>query len=244
MFPKPLIAAALAITMSVGAALFSVAPAAAGPAVPENDLAYIRSAMAKYSVPAKQQKALLKAYAAGKRWDSLSGEAPVATEVSKIDGAERTIYRYEDGSVNVSEVDVPSEIGTGDITPSAVDGCQGYSKPGWWAWRNCRVHWDAMSWSMQFYADVSVVVGPPHPPVYQCSIDYIRGHQYGGVGNFSNGSLDYITKHAYGYSTQCIAQGKVTQSIPPYFTDTVGVNLHVSAEAALQGQAAWSSRPF
>jgi hypothetical protein len=241
MFPRHLMTAALAFLMSVVAAAFSVAPAAAGSAVPQSDLAYIRSAMAKYGVPAEQQNALIKAYAAGARWDSQSGATPVATEVSKTGGVERTIYRYKDGSVNVSEGDIPSAIGTGDIGVNAIGECQGYAKTGWWAWRNCKVSWDALTWSMRFIADVSVVVGPPYPPVYQCSIDYIRGLQYGGAGNFSNGALEYITKTAYGYSSQCIARGIATQSIPPYFTDIVGVNIHVSAEGALRGAAAWSS---
>ncbi|MGN9779740.1 hypothetical protein ACTMS0_28915 [Micromonospora sp. H33] len=126
-------AATLALAASLSAALISGTPASADSQVSKADLEYVHTALAMYDVPAKTQKALLKALAEGEQWDSQSGAAPVATEVDYVGGAERTIYRYEDGSINVSTIEIPSET-TGEVSPMGISGCQSIAATGAKAW--------------------------------------------------------------------------------------------------------------
>ncbi|MFG1886475.1 hypothetical protein ACGFIR_01195 [Micromonospora sp. NPDC049051] len=152
MFRKTIMAATLVLAGSLSGTFLSSAPASADAQASKADIEYVRTALTKYDVPEKTQKVLLKAFVKGERWDSESGAAPVATEVDQIDGAERTIYRYEDGSVNVSTIEIPSET-TGEASPMGISGCQSYPVTGAKAWRNCRVAWDAATWSVNFTAD-------------------------------------------------------------------------------------------
>jgi hypothetical protein len=168
---------------------------------------------------------LLDEFSAGKRWDPESGEAPVATEVSQVNGFERTIYRYQDGSINVAEVQEPSGTVTDGASPNAIKGCQSIAATGARAWVNCVVSWHALSWSVHFTAAYRYYLGP----VYGCFIDSISGLAYGGAGSFSNGNLSYITRSGSGYSTECRADGTVQRSTP-IFSEIVGVEVHVSAQ--------------
>jgi hypothetical protein len=201
--------------------------------VSKADLEYVRAALTKYDVPERAQKVLLRNLAEGKRWDSESGASPVATERSSTNGVERTIYRYADGSVNVSTIESPSST-SGGVSPMGISGCQSYPVTGAKAWRNCKVAWDAATWSVSFTADYKYYLGP----TYGCYIDAIRGLTHGGVGSFSDGKLEYITRSAGGYTGQCIAQGTYHRSGGGVFSETVGVRLNLTA----QHGGGWTSK--
>ena len=126
---KPIMVATLALVTSLSAVLFSGTSASADAHVSKADLETVRVALAKYGVPQSTQKALLDAFAKGERWASETGAEPVATEVDEVGGSTRTIYRYEDGSVNVSTVEIPVEVGPG-ISPLGISGCQSYPVTG------------------------------------------------------------------------------------------------------------------
>lgn len=227
-FRNRFIAAALILAASIGAPLVSGTPAFAHPGPSASDIEYVRTALAKYDIPEKTQNALLNAYAAGERLDSESGAAPVATDVSHVDGFERTVYRYKDGSINVSKIQEPSSTGSDGVSPNAVSGCQSIAATGARAWVNCSITWDSPTYSVGFTAAYRYYLGP----LYGCSIDNIAGLHYGGAGSFSSPSLQYITRSIPGgagnYSVECRAQGTVQQSGGGVGARTVGVLLHVS----------------
>lgn len=225
MFRKTILMAALASATLLSAIFVGGAPASADSGLSKADLEYVRAALAKYDVPVKTQDELLKALVNGERWDSETGAAPVATENARVGGFERTVYRYEDGSVNASMVEIASEAG-GKVTPYGISGCQSVSATGAKAWRNCKVAWDAATWSVSFTAAYRYYLGP----TYGCYIDSIAGLAHGGIGSFSNGSLTYITRSANGYTGQCIAQGTYWRSGGGVFSETVGVRLNLTAE--------------
>ncbi|UQU65186.1 hypothetical protein COUCH_02215 [Couchioplanes caeruleus] len=225
MFRKSIMAATLALAVSLSAVAFGGAPASAATPVSKTDLQIVRAALVKYGVPPTSQNSLLSAFARGERWDSESGAAPVSTEVDQVGGAERTIYRYLDGSVNVSTVEIPTEVSP-EVSAMGISGCQSYSVTGAKAWRNCKVGWDAATWSVSFTAAYKYYLGPS----YGCYIDSIGGLAHGGVGSFSNDKLEYITRSANGYTGQCIAQGSYKRSYEPVGSETVGVKLNLTAE--------------
>lgn len=229
MFRKPIIAATMAMAASLSAVMFSSTAAQADPDVSNADIDTVRVALAKYAVPEPTQKALLQAFARGQQWDSETGAAPVDTQVSDVGGATRTIYRYQDGSISVSTVEIPSPGGNRSIT-----GCQSYPVTGAKAWRNCKVAWDNMTWSVAFTSAYKYYLGPS----YGCRIDSIGGLTHGGAGGFSEPKLEFITQSANGYTGQCIAQGTYTRSIGPAGSHTVGVRLNLTA----QHGGGWSSR--
>ncbi len=233
MFRKPILTAALALATLLGAVFFGSAPASADAGLSKADIDYVRASLTKYDVPAKTQDALVKALVNGERWDSETGAAPVATENARVGGFERTIYRYEDGSINASMVEIPSQT-SGGYSTQGISGCQSVSATGAKAWRNCKVAWDAATWSVSFTAAYRYYLGPS----YGCRIDSIGGLAHGGIGTWSNGSLTYITQSANGYTGQCIAQGTYYRSGGGVFSETVGVRLNVTA----QHGGGWTSK--
>lgn len=120
-----------AVTLAITAS-FVGTPASATPKVSKADVEYVRASMEKYGVPQKAQNRLIREFISGKRWDSQGGAEPASTEVTRAGAVERTIYRYADGSVNVSEMDIPTEVflSDGEIAPYAINGCQKYTKAG------------------------------------------------------------------------------------------------------------------
>ncbi len=233
MLRKSILTAALALATLLGAVFFGSAPASADSGLSQADIDYVRTSLTKYAVPANTQDALIKALVNGERWDSETGAAPVATEHSTVGGFERTIYRYEDGSINASLVEVPKATSGGAGT-MGISGCQSVSATGAKAWRNCKIAWDAATWSVNFTAAYRYYLGP----VYGCYIDSIAGLAHGGIGSFSNGSLEFITRSASGYSGTCVARGSYWRSGGGVFSETVGVQLNLSA----QHGGGWTSK--
>lgn len=233
MLRKPLVIATMTLVASLGSSLIGGAPAAADPQVSKADIEYVRTALAKYDVPTKTQDALLREFIDGERWDSESGAAPISTETETLNGVEQTVYRYRDGSINVSTVEIPAEP-TGDVSLLGISGCQSISVGGAKAWRNCRVDWDAITWSVGFTAAYRYYLGP----AYACYIDSIGGLTHGGVGSFSNGKLSYITRQADGFTGKCIADASYTRTGGGVFSETVGVRLNLTA----QHGGGWTSK--
>jgi hypothetical protein len=221
---QPLIASALTLAASVVVGLAAAAPASAAPTASISDIEYVRAALQKYSVSQDVQERLISDFAAGRRWASQTGAEPVSTEVKQVNGTERTIARFQDGSFTVADVEV-SEAATDQVKPMGVTGCQSYNKAGAKAWRNCKISYDALSWSTHFFADYGYWLGPS----YGCFIDSVRSFAYSGAGSFNSPKVEFITKSASGFATECKAQGTVVQTTP-VFADTVGVRVSVSAK--------------
>ena len=223
---KKIFVAALISVATATAGLMGANPATAADKVSPADLQYVRSAMVKYNVPLASQTRLLNEYARGERWDSETDAKAVSTEVTQANGVETTIFRYADGSVNVSKIDIPSAAPTeGQVGTMAISGCQGYAKPGYNAWRNCKISWDGVSWAVTFTAAYSVALGP----VYGCVIDSVSGLTHGGAGTFSNGKLEITNRTASGRTGECRAEGTWQQSSPVH-SSTVGARVSVRSE--------------
>ncbi len=220
---KILVTTILALA-TVMAGLTTAAPASAAETVPPADLAHIRGEMTKYGISESTQARLLREYARGERWDSETAAEPVSTKTTRSNGVERTIYQYADGSLNVAEVEIPTEVPAG-VNPNSISGCQAYAKTGARAWRNCKIAWNGLSWEVTFTAAYTIWLGPS----YGCYIDSIGGLTHGGAGSFSDGRLEFITRSADGYSGRCVAQGTWKQSSPIH-SSTVGVRVTVSFE--------------
>ncbi|WP_155246775.1 hypothetical protein [Salinispora arenicola] len=233
MFRKSIMMATVALAASLGSTLIGGAPASADSQVSKIDIEHLRTNLTKYDVPAKTQDALLEDFIKGERWDSETDANPVSSETERVDGVERTVYRYQDGSIGVSTVDIPSES-TGESSILGITGCQSYAVAGAKAWRNCRVSWDVFSWSVSFTAAYKYYLGPS----YGCYIDSIGGLVHGGVGSFSSPKLSYITRSASGFTGTCVAQGTWTRKATDLFSETVGVRLNLSA----QHGGGWTSK--
>ena len=219
----PTVVASVAALLTAGSVV-SLPANVSTPAAAETDLAYVRQALQRYELSSEVRLRLLADFVAGRVWDSQSGAEPVATDVERIDTVERTIYRYPDGSINVSEMSVPGATEPTDVDAARISDCvliqQRYDV---WIWDNCQVSWDAITWSMHYTAKYGI---------YQFGSDiyHVGNLSWGGVGSFSDPALEIVTEHAHGRSNPAVAQGKVTQHGGPVMSRTVGVRLKVRAD--------------
>lgn len=79
----------------------------------ENELDELRAFLQMNHVPASDQDTLINKLEEGIPWDSLNNKSPVSVETIRTRTEERVISRFEDGSVSVSALSLPSESNNG-----------------------------------------------------------------------------------------------------------------------------------
>jgi hypothetical protein len=186
------------------------------------DLDYVQGQLQAHGVPQKTRQKLMADFVVGKRWESEKANAkPVSTENAAVDGFQQTTFRYSDGSVAVSKMEIPRRE---DISTSSINGCKlAEQRNDVKRWTGCKVGWDTITWHVEFTANYGI---------YQFGswIDSVNGLSFGGAGSsFSDGKTEILVKNGSGRGTPAIAQGKVIQHTP-IFSRTVGVQVNVRAD--------------
>ncbi|WP_147440470.1 hypothetical protein [Mycetocola tolaasinivorans] len=81
--------------------------------------------LTEYGVSLETQHALFEKLEKGEKWDSFSSLVePTSSESYVENGYEKTVAHYNDGSVSVSRIELPIEIGSADLAGrSSPSGC-------------------------------------------------------------------------------------------------------------------------
>ncbi|WP_145985704.1 hypothetical protein [Microbacterium phyllosphaerae] len=90
----------------------------------------------EYGVSTADQQGLLAKAEAGLAVDSMLGGTPLSVETHPEERGTTTVQRFPDGSINVTFVEEPAELGEGDVAARAVEGCTTQGLNGR---RNCSV---------------------------------------------------------------------------------------------------------
>ncbi len=93
-----------------------------------------------YGVSPQVQDQLLSDLAAGGTWDALAGGTPVSTEDLTTRGQPETVYRFADGSIKVTSVEVAEVLPTDEVPSRGISGCTRVNSPNKRTFTNCRVH--------------------------------------------------------------------------------------------------------
>lgn len=139
----------------------SIAPAQATNA-PEKETSF-EQFLVENEVSSSVRQELQAKVESGEALDSAQGIEPVS-EDSWIEGGERvTRLTYPDGSVSVTRLEIPVEIGTGkgQVSPQGtiINGCSVTSGSGWATYKNCRVQGDNGLVYLSFRVDYERYVG-------------------------------------------------------------------------------------
>ena len=174
---------------------------------------------------------LIEKFNNGERIDSLSSVTPVHETRTVENGFNKTRYEYPDGSISLSEIQVPDQVvSTYAVVPTSVGSCYSSSSgPGWVQYFDCLVRESNGVWfTMEFRAS------------------YIRASN--GTGTITSASSPYI--HAPGgNATTPVFQTVVLTGNPAHLTaesqynfgwpigsGTARINLYVN------GSTAWTTR--
>jgi hypothetical protein len=145
--------AAALVAICVG--VVGATSAGATTAVSTSDDSVIRQVEARFDELGVEEDAragLLAKIISGELPDSDAGASPVSTQTSTTGDVTITRSVFEDGSVTVSEVpaDVAASSSNG-IRPLGITGCSSYSNGGQVTRSNCKVAYDALTWSGSYY---------------------------------------------------------------------------------------------
>lgn len=115
-----------------------------------NDLT---SSLTQLGVDPSMIDGLLAKYAAGEAWDNSSGTAPVSISEYRqgITDYERAVY--PDGSVSVTSVEHPTEVGTAVSSRSAISECTYLLSTGVASYTNCKIEKNNGVLTMMFHAN-------------------------------------------------------------------------------------------
>ncbi|KQR89096.1 hypothetical protein [Microbacterium sp. Leaf179] len=159
-----LAALALATTMFWGGA-----PAYAAQEAPSTDSSTVSAEDAKWfldnavrwGVDDDTAQALLERVERGEVLDSDSGAEPVSVRTEQVDGFERTVSTFADGSVRGSDVQIPKEATESDglSTQASYYGCTLGSSAGVSYGQDCYVYNSSMTIGASFYTSYSVWSG-------------------------------------------------------------------------------------
>lgn len=117
--------------------------------------------------------------ASGGTWDSLDGVAPVETETTVQAGTESTVSRYADGSITITEAEVP----TSGSARAALTGCKILSQSHYDSKRFCNVSTNVVVASAAYAVTYHVVQGGPSSIVSRSSFSAMVTRGY--LGNIS-----------------------------------------------------------
>ncbi|GAA3339086.1 hypothetical protein GCM10017714_13140 [Curtobacterium pusillum] len=154
---------------------------AAGPASANTnaDEATMRDTWNTYDVPASTQDRLLDELTSGGTWDSLEGKTPIATESTIRSGTEETVARFADGSISVTEVELPTAGGA----RASLSGCKILSQTHYDSRRFCNVSTNVVVASAAYTVTYRVVQGGPSSIVSRSSASAMVTRGY--LGNIS-----------------------------------------------------------
>ena len=171
-----------AALLTVGATALATGLIAATPvhASTDSDEATMRSTWNAHGVPASTQDRLLGELESGGSWDSLDGKTPVTTEKTVRAGVEETVARYADGSIVVTDVELP---GAGSARAS-LSGCKILSQTHYDSRRFCNVSTNVVVASAAYTVTYRVVQGGPSSIVGRSTASAMVTRGY--LGNISN----------------------------------------------------------
>lgn len=88
--------------------------------------------------------------------DSMTGAAPITTTTSQVNGIERTLKTYSDGSIIGTEMEIPKAVPPGTITPLAgFGGCTRGTSAGVSYAQDCYVYNSGLTVGASFYTSYS-----------------------------------------------------------------------------------------
>lgn len=153
---------AVIATLATAIVTLGAVPAAASEEpLPPELTANLTDVWTENGVPAATQSKLLVTLSSGEPVDAmLEAEEPVSVDSSLRDGAETTVSRYGDGSINVVSIEVPTKANNGDVSesaggmeaPYAVEGCNTSGRN----WTGCSVNGWFTGVVLAFFADIQV----------------------------------------------------------------------------------------
>ena len=148
-----------AVVAAFGAG-FMLAPAASAATLSatielsQDDIDYYYSVAERFGVPAAVQESLLEKVKAGIPLDSSTGVAPVSTVTTEVDGFERTVETFPDGSVIGTDIEIPQVIEDG-VSARGVAGCVTGASAGVYYGQDCWVYSSSLTMGASFYASYS-----------------------------------------------------------------------------------------
>ncbi|HLR95528.1 MAG TPA: hypothetical protein VK053_13455 [Jiangellaceae bacterium] len=221
-----------AVSLSVGL----LAPAAtAAPDLVEvsaSEEAASRAFMTEFGVPESTQDDLIEGIKHGDMGLANDPTAtPVTVEHTERDGSTLEISRYADGSVAVTEQDIPRDVEEGAVTPQDVTGCSVGGGSGFVNYTGCKVHYRTHVFSYGFYANFTIVQGTNNDQITRA---YDRFQQYAIGHSRASWSLR-VLKGNETSSGPAHAELAITYNILPSFGQvTKGVRLKVGSNTYWQ----------
>jgi hypothetical protein len=169
---------------AMSAAAFTVIASSLAIAVPASastsaDAASMRETWNAYDVPVQTQDRLLAELTSGGTWDALDGSAPVSTETMVRAGTEETVTRFADGSISVTELELP----TATDARASLSGCKILSQTHYDSRRFCNVSTNVVVASAAYTVTYRVVQGGPSSIVSRSSASAMVTRGY--LGNIS-----------------------------------------------------------
>ncbi|QDW62315.1 hypothetical protein [Oerskovia sp. KBS0722] len=124
-------------------------------------IASLSTFLSENGVPEGTRASLLQKLAAGEMWDSMSGDEPVSVTESTTAVDRRTVSTYEDGSVVVDTIQLPTPApGHGTITAFDVKNCRSSaSGSGYTNYYDCQAASSTGIMTMGFYISYTLVDG-------------------------------------------------------------------------------------
>lgn len=117
----------------------------------------IRGKLLEYDVPRSQADQLVNKLKKGEAWDSFKETAqPISTAEFNNGSEEGTIERYEDGSIIVSTLDIPTEVNESTAQPFGISQCNMISVVGATTATNCQASRNYLVMDMSFRFDFFV----------------------------------------------------------------------------------------
>jgi len=188
-------------TLVLACGLAATSPAAAAPVAPVSNTSLsaeeveeVQALLNEAAVEQDAQAGLIAKLQAGEPWDSMTDASAVSTSTAEADGiwSERKVYA--DGSVRISEREIPTEISEESVTPFGVSDCTMAGIAGETQYNNCWASESVILLSAGF--DVSYIVGTKNGGRAVISN---TGHSTVTVffGNYSDKTLSILQQEAY-----------------------------------------------
>lgn len=118
-----------------------------------NHEAIIREKLLHAEVKPAVVQSLIKKWRNGIAWDNSNGSEPLRSSSEVRSGFEVTTSWFADGSISISEIEIPQKMNSGDISLMSITGCREGSGVGSFPFYDCRVKTDNFNWSLDFLAD-------------------------------------------------------------------------------------------
>lgn len=167
---------------------------------------------------------LIEKFNSGELLDSMRGAAPIATQSAVTGGVQKTISTFADGSVSVTEIEIPVAT-TGEIRPFAIGNCSStQSGSGYVNYYDCAISGSNAYLEIQFranYTRTSAGVG---------SISYVGSPYVWALGGTATTPTLAITKSVSNASGPASAQA-TTQYSSATLSHSARLYLKVAATA-------------